>query len=238
MDMDKREQNSSTILIRVYLCSSVVSFSPAKERSMVYVELRFPVLGDALPRDYGRAIFRAISRVIPEAASAGWLLVKDMQGIRRSNCSLDFLPKARLGMRLPQSRVSLMLKLSGKRIAVGRCPVRFGTPEISLLEPSSSLYAKRVTINGCSTPRAFLDALAWRLDEMGIECEIELGLRHRFRAGGRVITGYGLTLHDLNEEDSIALQEQGLGNHRHLGCGYFVAVRKSLNQQVENRRLY
>jgi hypothetical protein len=39
---------------------------------VVYVELRFPIIGDALPRDHGRAMFRAISRLIPEAASAGW----------------------------------------------------------------------------------------------------------------------------------------------------------------------
>ncbi len=214
-------------LIRVFLIPG--------DKLVTHVELRFPILGAALPRDHGRAMFRAISRVIPEAASAGWLLVKDVRDI----CgSFEAFPKARLSLRLPQSRVSLMLKLSGKRIAVDRCLVRFGTPEIFLLEPSSSLYAKRVTINGCSTPRAFLDALAWRLDEMGIECEIELGLRHRFHAGWRVITGYGLTLHDLSEEDSIVLQEQGLGNHRHLGCGFFVPVRKSLNQQVEKPRPY
>jgi CRISPR-associated protein Cas6 len=194
---------------------------------MDYVELRFPILGPVLPLDHGQAMFRAISRLIPEAASAGWLLVKDVRDIRRFRASLEIIPKARLNMRLPQSRVSLMLKLSGKRIEVGRRRVRFGTPEISLLKPSSSLYAKCVTINSCAAPDEFLNRLAWRLDEMGIDGEIELGLRRRFRAGWRVVTGYGLTLHDLSEESSIALQEQGLGNHRHRGCGFFVPVRKT-----------
>ena len=164
---------------------------------MVYVELRFPIIGDELPRCHEQAMFRAISRLIPEAASAGWLLVKGAQ--------------ARLNMRLPQSRVSLMLKISGRYIEIARQVVRFGTPEISLLEPSSSLYARCVAINGCATPDAFLNSLAWKLDEMGIEGEIELGARRRFCAGRRAIKGFALTLHGLSEEGSMELQEQGWG---------------------------
>lgn len=158
---------------------------------MVHVELRFPILGAALPRDHGQAMFREIARLIPEAASASWLLVKDVRSIGQPCGPLEIDPKARLSMRLPQSRVSLMLKLSCKRIAVGKRAVRFGTPEISLLKPCSSLYANCVTINGCATLNEFLDRVAWRLDEMGIDGEIELGLRRRFRAGWRVITGDG-----------------------------------------------
>lgn len=205
---------------------------------MIYVELRFPLLGAALPCDHGQAMFRAISRLIPEAASAGWLLVKDMRNARRSSGALPCVPPARLRMRLPQSRVSLMLELAHRRLQVGSHPVRLGTPEISLLYPCSSLYAKCVVINGCATAGAFLDALVWRLDEMGIACEIELGRRQRFRAGRRSVAGFALTLHDLSEEGSLALQEQGLGSHRHFGCGFFVPALKNLHERAGKRRLY
>jgi CRISPR-associated protein Cas6 len=191
---------------------------------MVYVELRFPIVGDELPRCHERAMFRAISRLIPEAASAGWLLLKSAQ--------------ARLSIRLPQSRVSLMLKLSGRRVEISRQQVRFGTPEISLLAPSSSLHAECITINGCADPDPFLDSIARRLDEMGIDGEIELGARRRFCAGRRVIRGFALTLHELNEEGSLELQERGLGSHRHLGCGFFVPVRNRVNRSAGEMRLY
>jgi CRISPR-associated endonuclease/helicase Cas3 len=200
--------------------------------------MRFPIIGDSLPRNHGRAMFRAISRLIPEVASADWLLVKHARCVGRLYGAPNILARSRLRMRLPQSRVSLMLKLSGKRIDIGRHPVRFGTPDISLLKPCSSLYAKCVTIKGCQTPCAFLDALAWKLDKMSIGCEIELGLPCRFRSGGRVVIGFALTLHDLCEEDSIALQEQGLGSHRHLGCGFFVPVLRKLHKRAYERRLF
>ncbi|MFL6215830.1 MAG: type I-MYXAN CRISPR-associated protein Cas6/Cmx6 [Blastocatellia bacterium] len=193
---------------------------------MVYVELRFPLTGAALPCDHGRAIFRAISRLVPEAASADWLLVKAMRGASRSGGAMQEVSPARLRMRLPQGRVSLMLGLAERRLQVGSHQVRLGTPEISLLHPCPSLYARCVAINGCTKPEAFLDALCWRLDEMAVACEIEVGRRRQFRAGRRSITGFALTLHELGDEDSLALQEQGLGSHRHLGCGFFVPALK------------
>lgn len=205
---------------------------------MVYVELRFPLIDAALPCDHGQAMFRAISRLIPEASSDGWLLVKDMRNARRSSGALPCVPPARLRMRLPQSRVSLMLELAHRRLQVGNCSVRLGTPEISLLRPCSSLYAQCVVINHCTRSGAFLDALAWKLDGRGIACEIETGQRRRFRAGRRSITGFALTLHDLSEEDSITLQEQGLGGHRHLGCGFFVPALKNWHERAGKRRLY
>ena len=205
---------------------------------MVYVELRFPLMGAALPCDHEQAMFCAISRLIPEAASAGWLLVKEVRSACRPDGMRQDVRHAGLRMRLPQSRVSLMLKLASRRLQVGSHRVRLGTPEISLLHPCSSLYAKCVVINNCTRSGMFLDALAWKLDGMGIVCEIEMGRCWRFRAGRRRITGFALTLHDLSEEDSIALQEQGLGSHHHLGCGFFVPALKNLHERAGKRRLY
>src|SRR2546423_7774924 len=202
---------------------------------MVYVELRFPLMGAALPCDHGQGMFRAISRLIREAASADWLLVKAMRSARPSGGALQEVSPARLRMRLPQSRVSRMLELAHRRLQIGSHLVRLGTPEISLLYPCASLYAKCVVINGCATPDGFLNALVWRLDEMGIRCEIEVGRCRRFRAGRRMVTGFALALHDLCEEDSIALQEQGLGSHRHLGCGFFVPAFKRCQCGMKGR---
>jgi CRISPR-associated protein Cas6 len=199
---------------------------------MVYVELRFPLTGAWLPCDHGQAIFRAIARLIPEAASAGWLLVKDAHRARRASDALSRVAPAGLWMRMPQGRVARMLELADRRLQVDGQPVRLGTPEISLLYPCSSLYARCVIINGCSSAAAFLAALCWRLDEMGIACEVEPGRRKQFRTGRRSAVGFALTLRGLSEEDSIALQEQGLGNHRHFGCGFFVPALKHRKDHI------
>ena len=188
---------------------------------MVYVELRFPVIGAVLPGHHGSAMFRAISRLIPEAHGADWLAIDEVPGIAQCDGLFDIELRAKLRMRMPQSRVPLMLKLSGRRLDVGGFKVGLGAPKIFLLQPSACLYARYVTITNRFDPGAFLDAVAFKLDRLGIGGEPELGIRRAFRIGRRMMVGFGLTLHDLSEDGSIALQEQGMGNYRHYGGGFF-----------------
>jgi CRISPR-associated endonuclease/helicase Cas3 len=181
---------------------------------MIYVELRYPVIGATVPSDHGYAIFSAISRVIPEAHNADWLSLET--GLVNS--------RARLRIRVPQDRVPLILKLAGRRLGLGGHRVRLGAPRIFLLKPSSSVYARCVTIKNHTEPNRFLDAVAHKLDEMGIRGEPEIGLRRAFRVGNHTIVGFGLSIHDLSDEGSIVLQERGMGKHRNIGCGFFVPV--------------
>lgn len=181
---------------------------------MVYVELRYPVIGTSVPSDHGYAMFSAISRVIPEAHNADWLSLETGLVNRR----------AKLRIRVPQDRVPLILKLAGRRLGLGGHRVRLGAPQIFLLRPSSSLYSRCVTMKNHTDPDSFLDAVARKLDEMGVKGEPELGPRRVFQIGKRLIVGYALKIHDLSEESSIALQEQGIGKHRNIGCGFFVPV--------------
>ncbi|MEW6125671.1 MAG: type I-MYXAN CRISPR-associated protein Cas6/Cmx6 [Acidobacteriota bacterium] len=191
---------------------------------MVYIELKFAVLGNSLPSDHGYALFASISKLIPEAHSAEWLAVETIQGAKRGDGSIQLNPRAKLRMRCPQNRVPLLLKLAGKRLDVDGSVIRLSVPEINLLKPASSLYARCVTIKNHTEPESFLTAVAHKLDESGIKGEPELGNRRVFKVGNHHIIGYTLSIHDLRDEDSLVLQEQGLGGRRRMGCGFFVPI--------------
>lgn len=193
---------------------------------MVYVELRFPVIGSSVPSDHGYAIFSAISRVIPELHHANWFALETVPGAARGDGATQLNPRARLRMRAPQDRVPLVLKLAGKRLDVSGYQVRLGVPQIFLLKPSSSLYARCVTIKNHTEPESFLDAVARKLDELGVKGEPELGPRRVLKVGNHTIVGFSLNIHELSEEGSIVLQERGLGGRRHMGCGFFVPIQK------------
>ncbi len=180
-----------------------------------------------MPSDHGYAMFRAISKLIPEAQISNWLAVETIPGIARTDGNIRLGPHSLLRMRLPQARASLMLKLAGRRLDVNGYSIRFEAPQIFLLRPSSSLRAGCVTIKGVNRRDQFLNRVAQKMDEFAVRGEPEIGPRCIFRVGGRKLVGYGLRVHDLSEEGSILLQEQGLGNRRHLGCGFFVPIRKS-----------
>ena len=194
---------------------------------MVYVELRFPVIGTSLPSDHGYAMFASISRLIPEAHGADWLAVETVPGTLRGDGAIHLNPRARLKLRLPQNRVSLMMKLAGKRLDVSGYNIRLGVPQIFLLNPSENLYARCVTIKNYTEPDPFLNAVAHKLDELGVKGDPELGPRRAFRVGSHKIVGFGLAIHELSDEGSVVLQERGIGGRRHFGCGFFHPISRT-----------
>jgi CRISPR-associated protein Cas6 len=191
---------------------------------MVWIELRFPVIGSALPSDHGYAMYSAISKLIPEAHQADWLAVETVPGTARGDGGILINERARLRMRLPQDHLPSMLKLAGKRLDVDGYAIRLAAPQTFLLRPSSALYARCVTIKKFMEPEPFLDAVRRKLDELEVKGQPEIGGRRAFRVGSHTIVGFGLTLRELSDEASILLQERGLGGRRHMGCGFFIPI--------------
>jgi CRISPR-associated endonuclease/helicase Cas3 len=150
--------------------------------------------------------------------------METVPGTVRGDGVISINERARLKMRFPQERLPLMLKLAGRRLEVDGYGIRLGVPQVFLLKPSASLYARCVTIKKFTEPEPFLDAVARKLDEMGVKGEPEAGPRRVVRVGGRAIVGFGLSLHELSEEGSIILQERGIGGRKHMGCGFFVPI--------------
>lgn len=194
---------------------------------MTTVELHFPFTGATLPSDQGYALYGAISRWIPEAHEADWLAIETIPGIARGDGTTQLDREAALKIRLPQDRVPLMLKLAGKRPELDGHAIRLGAPQIFLLQPAPALYARIVTIKGFTEPEPFLAAVCRKLDELGITGEPSIGPRRIVRVGNHTIVGFGLAIHELSDEGSIVLQEQGLGGRRRMGCGIFFPVTHS-----------
>ncbi|HEU0175345.1 MAG TPA: type I-MYXAN CRISPR-associated protein Cas6/Cmx6, partial [Blastocatellia bacterium] len=126
---------------------------------MTYVELQFPFIGKTLPSDHGYGLYGAISRIIPEAHSADWLAIETVPGSARGDGVTQLDQEARLKIRISQDHVPLMLKLAGKRLEVDGHAIRLGAPQIYLLKPTPTLYARIVTIKGFTEPEPFLDAV-------------------------------------------------------------------------------
>src|SRR5262245_40869978 len=129
--------------------------------------------------------------------------------------------EARLKIRIPQDRVPLMLKLAGKRLEVDGHAIRLGAPQIYLLKPSETLYARIVTIKGFTDSEPFLDAVCRKLVELGVKGEPTIGPRRVVRIGEHTVVGFAVAIHELSDEASIILQEHGIGGRRRMGCGFF-----------------
>jgi CRISPR-associated protein Cas6 len=66
-----------------------------------------------------------------------------------------------------------------------------------------------------------------QMEALGISGRMDLCERRTFRVHHKNVVGYSMTISELTAEESVALQENGLGGRRRMGCGMFGPVEKN-----------
>ena len=194
---------------------------------MPHVDLAFRVTGGTLPVDHGYALYSVINRLVPALHDARDIGVHPIRGRYVGDGNLHLTSSSRLTIRLPDDRIRPFLKLAGKTLDVDGHQLRVGVPETRALRPAATLYARLVTIKGFMDPEAFLEAAQRQLQNMGITAELRPGERRTLRVKDKQVVGFEVTALGLDAEDSVRLQEVGIGGRRHMGCGVFLPMRRS-----------
>jgi CRISPR-associated protein Cas6 len=198
----------------------------AQIERVAVVDVLYAIDGTVLPKDHRFELMGEIARCLP------WLVAETGVGIHPVRAASDddgrlLLPRrARLVMRLPESRVAAAAALIGQELDVGGWTLRVGAAVVRKLVPHGTLYAYFVAAD-TDDEQVFLAEMGALLGELKTPCKLVCGRRHAFRAGPRQVAGYSLMLHDLTPEHSLLLQQVGLGGDRNLGCGIFVPHRSA-----------
>ena len=192
---------------------------------MPYVDLAFRLNGAAVPVDHGYALYAALSRIVPEIHTAKEVGVQPIRGVYNGNGKLHLSDFSRLILRLPDEQIRSYLKLAGRRLEVDEHPLSVGVPEVRTLLPTPRLRARLVTIKGFLKEEEFLEAAKRQLQSLGIAGEALLGQRRTFRVREKQVVGFEVAVAGLTAEESLLLQENGLGGRRRMGCGVFVPWR-------------
>jgi CRISPR-associated protein Cas6 len=223
---------------------------------MPILDYVYPLLGTTIPADHGYLLYSAISHLLPEihlteAAAADpsnpWarVAIHPVNGTLVGNRALRINDGTRLGLRAPYVLAPKLLGLSGKPLRLGATTIRLGIPAVKALLPAPRLSSRLVVIKGFQDPATFLEAAIRQLDALGIGGKPILPLRRSAKSvedldgakGDReirrtlqirdkVVVGFALEVLDLSQQDSIKLQELGLGGRRRFGCGVFVPPRE------------
>ena len=215
------------------------------EQNKLIVELAWRVIGQQVPADHGYALFGALSNLVPTIHEEPNIGILPLNGKVTEDRKLHLDKYCKLRIRLPYSLVSQLYLLSGKSLSVAHHPLRLGVPELSVIRPARSLYSRLVVIKGYTEEHSFLEAVQRQLSELGITTasasiplrkpfemarlttkglEPSLTCRRTIRIKDKEIVGFALRIEDLSPEDSILLQQRGLGGRRRFGCGCFVPV--------------
>jgi len=213
---------------------------------MTVVDVSFGLQGNLIPVDHGYHLFSAISRLIPELHGDDQVGLHPIHGPLAGNRCQLVTERSVLTIRLPSDRIAQILPLAGKSLEMDRHQVRVGVPYTRALIPSVRLYSRLVVIKGFVEPEPFLEAARRQLDSMGIkgtpylveQSHVEQNnreqaqgshspfLRRTIRIRDKEIVGFALGVEELTAEESILLQEKGIGGRRRFGCGVFVPDRR------------
>ncbi len=144
--------------------------------------------------------------------------------------------RTKLTIRAPKERAHELLEtLPGKRIEVDGCPLRVGAGKIKPLSKETTLFARYVVADPAQDEEAFLGTAAQGLAEMDIRIRKALcGKATTLATPDGAIHTRSLMLADLTTDESVRLQQLGLGPQRRLGCGVFIP-HKGIDAVSKNR---
>jgi CRISPR-associated protein Cas6 len=196
------------------------------------VDLVFAIRCRALTVDHAWDLFAAIAPYLP------WLEHDPLAGIhplhvaesahgwhrpQQPDALLHLSRRTRLVLRVPRERIAEARTLEGARLRVGHHAMIVCEATQLSLSRSRSLFSRRVVIGDDESEEAFVQRLIEEMRAIDVRPKRILpGLAHTLRTPqGRLCTRL-LSVEELSLEESFRLQMQGLGTHRHLGCGIFI----------------
>ena len=188
------------------------------------VDVVFPLDGETLSRDHAQALQQALCAQFP------WLNLEALAGVH----PVKLVPgtddpallsrRARLLLRVGIHRAEelmAVMAVMGVDLNVSGHRLRLGAPHLRELHPHATLYAYKVASESADEV-ALMATLERELAALGVGGERVCGKRQRMVVSGAAVNTFSLMLHALPPEQSLRLQQHGLGAHRLLGCGIFV----------------
>lgn len=185
------------------------------------VDVVFPITGQFLARDHAQALQQALCAQWP------WLSTDTLTGIH----PIKLVPgtqgqallsrRSNLLLRVQNQRAEALLALPGLELLVAGDTLRLGPAHRRQLQPHPTLYAYKIAA-GSADEITLMTALAQELAGLAIGGERVCGKHQSMRVSNHEVNTFSLMLHALPPDQSLRLQQHGLGPHRLLGCGIFV----------------
>jgi len=205
----------------------------------MHLDLEFPVVSTtSISADHGYHLYAGLSRALAAVHSENGIAVHPIHGRQLGGRKLELMPWSGVRIRTPQDKVGDLIALSGQSISIGPHKIRLGVPNLHALEPATALRSRLVTIKGFQDAVTFKEAVRRQLTGMDISDQVIVTVperprkpseepqpvRRTIRIRDKEVVGFEVILEGLTAEESIAVQETGIGGRRHMGCGVFVAV--------------
>lgn len=197
------------------------------------VDLVFSLSCKCLPVDHLFALSEAVLAELPwlrDEASAGmhsvnvaasgngWMRPDDPQAL------LYLSRRTHFELRVPKHRIDDARQLEGKTLDVDGYPFLLQTANERSLSKATILFTRYLATEEDVADEE--EVLRWVSEQLGrldiTPKKMICGKQHFIETSKQSIRTRSLMIADLEVEESLRLQQYGLGPHRHLGCGLFI----------------
>jgi CRISPR-associated protein Cas6 len=195
------------------------------------VDAVFAIACRSLPVDHAYALSQAIQEALPwfaqepgaglhtvhgAASGSGWMRPEGAGAL------LQLSHRAKLALRLPRHRLDDAAALLGRTLQVAGSPLRVEKMALRPLSRITTLFSRSVVLAE-GDEAEFVGAATAELGALGIRAErMVCGRVTPVATPARTYRTRSLMLAGLTLEQSLLLQQSGLGAGRKFGCGLFI----------------
>ena len=197
------------------------------------LDLSFRMSCQQLPVDHAWLLRQALINELP------WLDEEVSAGIHRihgaasgngwnrpdvaSQSLLQISKRTRLQIRIPRHRIEDAQQLTGKQLQLDTHSIDIGSFQEKKLVATRTIFSRSVCGKNVEDEERFTNEVVSQLHNRSIKVTKMLcGLSHTIETPTGKIPARSVLLADIELEESIALQQEGLGPYPLLGCGIFL----------------
>ncbi len=197
------------------------------------IELSFKIECKNLPLDHAWALSGALCERFPWLETTEQIGIHQIHGaetgngwVRPDNPESDLIHlsrRVRFTLRLPKTHLKQADDLPGTELDINGHALKLGQFKQQLLIPQTTLFARYVESTAEQSDDEFLQQAAKQIQALDIHIHKMLsGSSHIFNTPNGKIHNRKLMLADLEKEESIRLQQIGIGQHQLQGIGLFL----------------
>ncbi|VAW82655.1 hypothetical protein MNBD_GAMMA13-1454 [hydrothermal vent metagenome] len=200
------------------------------------VDLSYNISCKCLPLDHAYTFSCAIRAALPwldedpqtgihlihgAESGNGWMRPEDP-----TNELLYLSKRSRMSLRVPKHRIEDAKRLTGEKLDIDGYSLEVGKAKLKLLSTLPTQFARYVVVPkdiSYEDELAFMEYAAEVLKGMKIRVrKLLCGRTHALRHPEGEVRTRSLMLADLDVNEALTLQQQGIGLHRKIGCGLFI----------------
>lgn len=209
------------------------------------VDIVYQIDCRTLPVDHAWALSQAVRMVLPwleEEPSAGVHpihVAESGNGWMRPENADDLLylsRRTKLVLRVPRKRIDAAQTLVGRQLDVAGHALRVEKASLRPLSPITTIFSRYVVSAEGLDETAFLKTALREMETFGVRPKkMMCGIEKYIATPDQPVHTRSLMLTELKQQESVTLQQCGLGPMRHLGCGLFIPHKdmKDLGQTLE-----